>query len=80
MFLILRFVVGVDCGTAPQKWRSAAQSVLGLEGRRIWESQRAMSWSWSGSGSGGKERQDAASLAQVALLSWAMVLFVVFPL
>lgn len=26
------------------------------------------------------ERQDAASLAQVALLSWAIVLFVVFPL
>lgn len=37
-------------------------------------------WSWSGSGSGGNGRQDAASLAQVALLSWAIVLFVVFPL
>lgn len=37
-------------------------------------------WSWSGSGLGAMERQDAASLAQVALFSWAIVLFVGFPL
>lgn len=50
MFLILRFRVVMGCGAAPQTWRSAAQSILGLEGRRIWESQCGVSW---GSGSGG---------------------------
>lgn len=53
MFLILKFRVVIDCGTAPQKWRSAAHSIWGLEGRRIWECQCDVSWSWSGSVSGG---------------------------